>query len=47
MVLGSSLPEGAFNIIFGRGSVVGLRFIEDPRNNAILFTSLVPTGRFD
>ncbi len=41
----SGLPEGVFNIIFGRGSVVGPKLIEDTRVNAISFTGSVPTGR--
>lgn len=41
----SGLPEGAFNLVMGRGSVVGAAFIEDPRVEAITFTGSVPTGR--
>ncbi|HLU19956.1 MAG TPA: aldehyde dehydrogenase family protein [Pusillimonas sp.] len=41
----SGLPEGVFNLVMGRGSVVGAAFIEDPRVEAITFTGSVPTGR--
>lgn len=41
----SGLPEGVFNLVMGRGSVVGAAFIEDPRVAAITFTGSVPTGR--
>lgn len=41
----SGLPEGVFNLVMGRGSIVGAAFIEDPRVEAITFTGSVPTGR--
>ncbi|WP_397475071.1 aldehyde dehydrogenase family protein [Pusillimonas sp.] len=41
----SGLPEGVFNLVMGRGSVVGAAFIDDPRVEAITFTGSVPTGR--
>ncbi|HUH87553.1 MAG TPA: aldehyde dehydrogenase family protein [Pusillimonas sp.] len=41
----SGLPQGVFNLVMGRGSVVGATFIEDPRVEAITFTGSVPTGR--
>lgn len=41
----SGLPAGVFNLVMGRGSVVGAALIEDPRVEAITFTGSVPTGR--
>src|SRR5690606_13677705 len=37
----SGLPAGVFNLVMGRGSVVGAAFIEDPRVEAITFTGSV------
>jgi aldehyde dehydrogenase (NAD+) len=41
----SGLPAGVFNLVMGRGSVVGAALIADPRVNAITFTGSVETGR--
>ncbi len=41
----SGLPAGVFNLVMGRGSVVGAALIDDPRVNAITFTGSVDTGR--
>lgn len=41
----SGLPAGVFNLVMGRGSVVGAALIEDPRVSAITFTGSVNTGR--
>jgi acyl-CoA reductase-like NAD-dependent aldehyde dehydrogenase len=41
----SGLPAGVFNLVMGRGSVVGAAMVEDPRINAITFTGSVGTGR--
>lgn len=41
----SGLPAGVFNLVMGRGSVVGAAMIEDPRVTAITFTGSVETGR--
>jgi len=41
----SGLPEGVFNLVFGRGSQVGPRMIASNKVNAISFTGSVPTGR--
>jgi len=41
----SGLPAGVFNLVMGRGSVVGAALIEDPRVSAITFTGSVETGR--
>ena len=40
----SGLPAGVFNLVMGRGSVVGPALIEDPRVQAITFTGSVDTG---
>lgn len=40
----SGLPDGVFNLVMGRGSVVGAAFIEDARVDAITFTGSVSTG---
>jgi len=39
------LPEGVFNLVMGRGTVVGAALIEDPRVAAVTFTGSVQTGR--
>ena len=41
----SGLPEGVFNIVFGKGSVVGQHMVDHPQIDAISFTGSVPTGR--
>ena len=41
----SGLPSGVFNLVLGRGSLIGPKLIADPRVNAISFTGSVPTGR--
>lgn len=41
----SGLPEGVFNLVFGRGSVVGPELIGSKKVNAISFTGSVGTGR--
>lgn len=41
----SGLPEGVFNLVFGRGSVVGPELIGSNKVNAISFTGSVGTGR--
>ena len=41
----AGLPAGAFNLVMGRGSVVGEAIIGDPRVDAISFTGSVDTGR--
>src|SRR5689334_13789789 len=40
----SGLPKGAFNLVVGRGSVVGAALLKDKRVNAITFTGSVATG---
>jgi aldehyde dehydrogenase (NAD+) len=41
----SGLPAGVFNLVMGRGSVVGDRFLNDPRVAAVSFTGSVATGQ--
>jgi alpha-ketoglutaric semialdehyde dehydrogenase len=41
----AGLPAGAFNLVMGRGSVVGEALVNDPSVDAISFTGSVETGR--
>jgi aldehyde dehydrogenase (NAD+) len=41
----SGIAPGVFNLVMGRGSVVGEAMIADPRVDAISFTGSVDTGR--
>jgi aldehyde dehydrogenase (NAD+) len=41
----AGVPAGAFNLVMGRGSVVGEVIVNDPRVDAISFTGSVETGR--
>jgi len=41
----AGLPPGAFNLVMGRGSVVGEVLVNDARVDAISFTGSVDTGR--
>ena len=41
----SGIPAGVFNLVMGRGSVVGQTFLEHPDVAAISFTGSVGTGR--
>ncbi|MDR7331219.1 aldehyde dehydrogenase family protein [Roseateles asaccharophilus] len=41
----SGLPAGVFNLVMGRGSVVGEKLLNDPRVAAISFTGSVATGQ--
>ncbi len=41
----AGFPAGVFNLVVGRGSVVGEKLVNDPRIDAISFTGSVPTGR--
>ncbi len=40
----AGLPPGVFNLVMGRGSVVGQAFLNDRRVNAISFTGSAATG---
>ena len=41
----AGLPEGVFNLVMGKGSVVGQAMLDDPRVDALSFTGSVATGR--
>jgi aldehyde dehydrogenase (NAD+) len=41
----AGFPAGVFNLVVGRGSVVGEKLVTDPRIDALSFTGSVPTGR--
>ncbi len=41
----AGLPKGVFNLVMGRGSVVGQAILDSPDVNAISFTGSVETGR--
>jgi aldehyde dehydrogenase (NAD+) len=41
----AGIPAGVFNLVMGRGSVVGEAFVNSPDVNAISFTGSVSTGR--
>ncbi|MCD0504034.1 aldehyde dehydrogenase family protein [Bordetella petrii] len=41
----AGLPAGVFNLVMGRGSVVGQAILDDKRVDAISFTGSVGTGR--
>ena len=45
MLSRSKLPSGAFNLVMGRGSVVGQKLVEHPGIDGISFTGSVETGR--
>ena len=40
-----ALPTGVFNLVMGRGSVVGEAMLDSPDVDAITFTGSVATGR--
>jgi aldehyde dehydrogenase (NAD+) len=41
----AGLPKGVFNLVMGKGSVVGQAFLDSPDVNAISFTGSIATGR--
>jgi len=41
----TALPPGVFNLVMGRGSVVGDAIVKSPDVDAISFTGSVPTGK--
>ncbi|WP_027135924.1 aldehyde dehydrogenase family protein [Geminicoccus roseus] len=45
IIINAGVPKGVFNLVMGRGSVVGQVFLDDPRVNAISFTGSVSTGK--
>jgi aldehyde dehydrogenase (NAD+) len=45
IIVDAGLPSGVFNLVLGRGTVVGEALANDPRVDAITFTGSVETGR--
>ena len=45
IIVRSGIPSGVFNLVMGRGSVVGETMVNDPSVAAISFTGSVSTGR--
>lgn len=45
IIIRADTPEGVFNLVMGRGSVVGEALLNDPRIDAITFTGSVATGK--
>ena len=45
IIVDAGIPKGAFNLVMGRGSVVGEALVNDRRVDAISFTGSVETGR--
>jgi aldehyde dehydrogenase (NAD+) len=45
VIVRSGIPSGVFNLVMGRGSVVGEAMVNDPAVAAISFTGSVTTGR--
>jgi acyl-CoA reductase-like NAD-dependent aldehyde dehydrogenase len=45
IIVRSGIPSGVFNLVMGRGSVVGEAMVSDPAVAAISFTGSVTTGR--
>src|SRR5438128_1807487 len=45
LIVNAGVPSGVFNLVMGRGSVVGETLINDRRVDAISFTGSVNTGR--
>ncbi|MBN9069693.1 MAG: aldehyde dehydrogenase family protein, partial [Rhizobiales bacterium] len=44
IIVRAGLPEGVFNLVMGRGSVVGEAMLNSPHIDAITFTGSVATG---
>jgi alpha-ketoglutaric semialdehyde dehydrogenase len=45
IIVDAGIPKGVFNLVMGRGSVVGEVLVNDKRVDAISFTGSVETGR--
>src|SRR6476620_254947 len=45
IIAGAGIPSGVFNLVMGRGSVVGKALLEHPHVDAISFTGSVATGQ--
>lgn len=45
IIVRAGVPEGVFNLVMGRGSVVGATILDDARVDGVSFTGSVATGR--
>ncbi len=45
IIVRAGVPKGVFNLVMGRGSVVGQAILEDKHVDAVTFTGSVATGR--
>jgi acyl-CoA reductase-like NAD-dependent aldehyde dehydrogenase len=45
IIVRAGAPKGVFNLVMGRGSVVGQAMLDHPKVDAITFTGSVATGR--
>jgi alpha-ketoglutaric semialdehyde dehydrogenase len=45
IIVRSGIPAGVFNLVMGRGSIVGEAIVSDPNIHALSFTGSVATGR--
>lgn len=45
IIIRAGVPAGVFNLVMGKGSVVGEAMLASPKVSAISFTGSVPTGR--
>lgn len=45
IIIRAGVPAGVFNLVMGKGSVVGEAMLQSPKVAAVSFTGSVPTGR--
>ena len=45
LALKAGIPEGVFNVIVGKGSIVGNRFVTNPRVRKVVFTGSTEVGK--
>jgi alpha-ketoglutaric semialdehyde dehydrogenase len=45
IIIRAGVPSGVFNLVMGKGSVVGEALLQSPKVAAVSFTGSVPTGR--
>ncbi|MCG7393800.1 aldehyde dehydrogenase family protein [Microvirga sp. ACRRW] len=45
IIIRAGVPAGVFNLVMGKGSIVGEALLQSPKVSAISFTGSVPTGR--
>lgn len=45
IIIRAGVPAGVFNLVMGKGSVVGEAMLQSPKVSAVSFTGSVPTGR--